>query len=106
MRHFLLMAAAPLAAFSPVPAQAAPKTSAVSAEALMRHIKVLADDSFEGRKPGTAGEVKTLQYVAEQLAALGLEGGAGDGKWYQPVPLVERRPFAHRAIWTVDGAAV
>jgi hypothetical protein len=105
MRHILLLAAAPFLLASPSQAHAAPKGPTVTPEAMMRHIEVLASDAYEGRKPGTAGETKTLQYLATQLAALGLEGGAANGGWYQPVPLVERRPFAHRALWTVNGAA-
>jgi hypothetical protein len=104
MRHILLLAAGPLLAFFPSQLEAAPKAPAVTPQAMMRHIEVLASDEYEGRKPGTAGETKTLQYLAAQLAALGLEGAAGNGRWYQPVPLVQRRPFAHRAVWTVNGA--
>ena len=103
MRHFLLLAAAPLLAALPLEIHAAAKAPVVTPEAMMRHIQVLASDDFEGRKPGTAGEPKTLHYIASQLAALGLVGAAGNGGWYQPVPLVERRPFAHRALWSVDG---
>lgn len=106
MRHLSLLAAASLLALSPSSIEAAPKGPTVTPEAMMRHVEVLASDAFEGRKPGTAGETKTLQYIAGQLAALGLQGAAGNGGWYQPVPLVERRPFAHRAIWTVAGAPV
>ena len=105
MRHLSLLAAAPLLALSPSPIHAAPRAPAVTPQAMMRHIEVLASDDYEGRKPGTAGETKTLQYIATQLAALGLQGGAADGGWYQPVPLVERRPFGHRASWTVASAA-
>ncbi len=104
MRHILLLAAAPLLAAFPL--HVAAKTPAVTPEAMMRHIEVLASDEYEGRKPGTAGETKTLRYIAGQLAALGLEGAAGNGGWYQSVPLVERRPFAHRASWTVAGSPV
>jgi Zn-dependent M28 family amino/carboxypeptidase len=104
MRHILLLAAAPLLAISSQ-SLAAPKGPAVTPEAMMRHIEILASDDYEGRKPGTAGETKTLQYIAGQLAALGLEGAAGNGGWYQPVPLVQRRPFANRASWTVNGVA-
>ncbi len=72
----------------------------------MRHIKVLASDDYEGRKPGTAGETKTIRYIAAQLAAIGLEGAAAGGGWFQPVPLVDRRPLANRASWRVNGAPV
>ena len=98
----VFLAAAPLLLAFPsiLPAQATP---AVSVEAMRRHIDVLASDAFEGRKPGTAGEIKTIAYIASQLQALGLKPAA-NGSWYQPVPLVERRPFAHRIVWTADGA--
>ena len=105
MRHILLLAAAPLLAASPVIALAAPKGQPVTEQSMMRHIEILASDAFEGRKPGTAGETRTLEYLSAQLSAFGLDGAAGDGGWYQPVPLVERRPFAHRALWSVNGVS-
>ena len=72
---FLLAAAPFLAALSPAPAvQPGP---AVSVEAMRRHIDVLASDAFEGRKPGTAGEAKTIAYIAAQLQRLGLTPAAG-----------------------------
>lgn len=95
---FLFVTAATGQGPSPVPA--------VSEADLQRHVAILASDEFEGRKPGTAGEAKTLDYLARQLAALGLVGGAADGGWYQPVPLVQRRPFAHRAAWSQDDQSI
>ena len=100
----LLFAAAPLALFLSSNVQA--RNPAVTVEAMRRHIDVLASDAYEGRKPGTAGENKTILYIARQLQALGLEPAAGNGSWYQPVGLVERKPFAHRLIWTANGAPV
>lgn len=50
--------------------------------------RVLSSDEFEGRAPGTAGEEKTVAYLAEQFERAGLEPGNG-GSWYQDVPLVE-----------------
>jgi Zn-dependent M28 family amino/carboxypeptidase len=50
--------------------------------------KTLASDAFEGRGPGTAGETKTIQYLAEQFRLLGLEPGGPDGSWFQTVPLI------------------
>jgi Zn-dependent M28 family amino/carboxypeptidase len=59
---------------------------------LTEHVKVLSDDSFEGRGPATAGETKTVAYIAEQYAKAGLQPGGdkgADGKraWTQDVPL-------------------
>lgn len=58
---------------------------------LRGHIEVLASDNFGGRKPGTEGENKTVNYIAVQWAKAGLTPAA-NGSWYAPVTLVERRP--------------
>ena len=98
----LMLAAAPLLAFFPtsLPAQ---RHSAVTPEQMRRHIDVLASDEYEGRKPGTPGETKTLSYIARQMQRIGLEPGAADGSWYQAVPLVRRVPLNQRAIFSSGG---
>ncbi len=58
-----------------------------SAENLKKDIAVLASDSFMGRKPFTAGETKTIDYLQKQFAAAGLEPGNGNS-FLQPVPMV------------------
>ncbi len=35
------------------------------------HVSVLASDGFEGRRPGTGGEQKTVAYLVEQFRKLG-----------------------------------
>jgi Zn-dependent M28 family amino/carboxypeptidase len=58
-------------------------------EAVFRDgVRVLASDAFEGRKPGTAGEEKTLAYLVDQFRRLGLKPGNGDS-FLQQVPMVE-----------------
>lgn len=99
--RLILLAAFPLLAF-----HASAQKPLVTEDALRRHIDVLASDAFEGRKPGTAGETRTLEYLTRQLAALGLEPGGENGSWYQAVPLVSARPFAHRAQFSVNGSPV
>ncbi|HWJ34451.1 MAG TPA: M28 family metallopeptidase [Steroidobacteraceae bacterium] len=51
-------------------------------------VRVLASDDFEGRKPGTSGEEKTLAFLVAQFRKLGLKPGNGDS-YLQQVPLVE-----------------
>jgi Zn-dependent M28 family amino/carboxypeptidase len=48
----------------------------------------ISDDRYEGRGPGTSGDEAARRYLAEQLAALGLQPGAEDGSWEQPFDLV------------------
>ncbi|HEY9104930.1 M28 family peptidase [Chitinimonas sp.] len=55
---------------------------------LLAHTQVLSSDAFEGRGPGSAGEAKTVDYLVQQFKAMGLKGGAPDGSYTQPVPLV------------------
>lgn len=52
------------------------------------HVKTLASDEFEGRSPSSPGEEKTVNYLREQFAALGLQPGNGES-YFQEVPLVE-----------------
>lgn len=60
----------------------------VSEDYLREHIAALSDDSFEGRAPGTPGGMKTRQYLAEEMARLGLE--PIDDGFELPVTLVSR----------------
>jgi Zn-dependent M28 family amino/carboxypeptidase len=51
-------------------------------------VRVLASDDFEGRKPGTHGEDKTVAYLTQQFHKLGLKPGNGQS-YLQSVPLIE-----------------
>jgi len=51
-------------------------------------VRVLASDEFEGRKPGTRGEDKTVAFLIAQFRKLGLKPGNGE-TYVQQVPLVE-----------------
>lgn len=69
---------------SPVPSRV---LNAITPEGILKHIKVLSSDEFEGRAPATPGEQKSLDYIIEQCKALNLAPGNPDGKWLQPVAL-------------------
>src|SRR5690606_18243547 len=60
----------------------------ISIETMKEATRTLSSDAFEGRLPGTAGEEKTVAYIAEQFEKAGLEPG-NNGSWFQDVPLVE-----------------
>lgn len=61
---------------------------------MANHIAVLASDEFEGRRPGTEGEGKTLRYLSTSLGHYGLVSGTNDPThpWFAPVDLVQRTP--------------
>lgn len=67
------------------------QTPQIDSARLSEIVKVLASDEFEGRAPGTPGEDKTVAYLVEQFAALGLQPGGEDGTWVQTVPLIHTR---------------
>jgi Zn-dependent M28 family amino/carboxypeptidase len=64
-----------------------PSTPPIDVGQLKRDVETLASDAFEGRAPATAGEDKTIAYLAQRMAAIGLKPG-NNGKWLQDVPLV------------------
>ena len=53
--------------------------------------RTLASDPFEGRAMGTAGEDRTVAYIADQFRKAGLEPGGENGGWTQTVPLIRTR---------------
>jgi Zn-dependent M28 family amino/carboxypeptidase len=59
----------------------------ITGDDLMRHIKVLASDEFEGRGPGTRGEELTVAYLTKEFKRIGLKPGNPDGTYTQKVPL-------------------
>lgn len=95
-----------LAAIPLQPLGARPAAEADVEARLRGHIETLAADAMEGRKPGTPGGDLAAGYIASQFAGLGLVPGGGDGGFYQPVKLVERRSGTIAADWRVAGTVV
>lgn len=60
----------------------------ITLEGLENHIKILASDEFQGRKPFTEGEKKTLRYLEDQFKSIGLQPGNSDNYLHE-VPMVE-----------------
>jgi Zn-dependent M28 family amino/carboxypeptidase len=67
--------------------------AAFNKDTLAADIKTLASDDFQGRRPFTPGETKTINYLVNAYTGLGLEPGNGTG-FTQDVPLVEISPAA------------
>ncbi|HYD51199.1 MAG TPA: M28 family peptidase [Gemmatimonadaceae bacterium] len=75
----------------PLTYEARPTTAAITAGDLMSRLYVFADDSMQGRDTGSPGHVKSTQWIADQLRALGLEPAGENGTFFQEVPMVARR---------------
>jgi Zn-dependent M28 family amino/carboxypeptidase len=54
---------------------------------LSEHVRVLADDSYQGRGIATPAEDMVVRYLSEQYAAAGFEPGGPNGAWTQDVAL-------------------
>src|SRR5271163_4563637 len=65
-----------------------PLSTEIDDTAYADYVRVLASDDFLGRKPGTAGEDKSVGYLVERFRKLGLKPGNGTS-FIQQVPLVE-----------------
>jgi Zn-dependent M28 family amino/carboxypeptidase len=60
----------------------------VNSAVLKSAVAELADDTYQGRGPGTLGDRRAQAYIAGRMAALGLTPAAPDGSWFQPFDLV------------------
>lgn len=73
-------------------------SDSIDADSMLRHIRVLASDEFEGRAPGTRGEDLTVDYLVGEFKRLGLGAGNPDGTYVQRVPFVGIRAKSELAI--------
>ncbi len=65
--------------------------SSFNKDSLVKHIVTLSSDDYQGRRPFTQGEVKSIAYLQKTYKGLGLEPGNGNS-YLQDVPLVEISP--------------
>ncbi|MGH2708846.1 MAG: M28 family metallopeptidase, partial [Actinomycetota bacterium] len=62
-------------------------SAAISPADLRLRISIFADDSMQGRRTGTPGNIKGNAYIAGELARLGLRPAGDSGTFLQRVPL-------------------
>jgi Zn-dependent M28 family amino/carboxypeptidase len=75
----------------------------IDASRMLNHIKVLASDDFQGRKPGTPGEDKAVAYLESEFKKMGLKPGNTDGTYIQKVPMVGITPDATPLVFDKGG---
>jgi Zn-dependent M28 family amino/carboxypeptidase len=66
-----------------------PALDEIQREHIAAHLKFLSHDLLEGRAPSTRGGSLAAEYLAAQLAAIGLKPGGGKDTYFQSVPIVE-----------------
>ena len=93
----LALAAAPLAAAS---------MGTFSPQRLSDVDKFISSDAFEGRGPATRAETKTINYIADEFKAIGLQPAGdtvnGQRSWFQNVPLLKSE-LAGDPVVTIQG---
>ena len=60
----------------------------ITANLMRGYVRELSDDKYEGRGPGSRGDVAARKYLAGELEKLGLEPAAADGSWEQQFDLI------------------
>jgi len=69
-------------------ASAEAAAASITADEMRNTIRELADDKYEGRGPGSRGDVAARKYLAAELERIGMQPGASDGSWEQAFDLV------------------
>ncbi|WP_447910309.1 M28 family metallopeptidase [Brevundimonas bullata] len=83
----LMSSAAVLLFAAALASGAAAQSPDFDAARIANDIKVLSDDSFEGRGIATPAEQKVIDYLSQQYAAAGFAPGGENGGWTQAVGL-------------------
>jgi len=68
-----------------------PTTAAITAADLKTRLYIFADDSMQGRLLATAGNVKGVEYIANEVKRMGLSPMGDNGTYFQAVNVVDRK---------------
>jgi hypothetical protein len=64
-----------------------PTETAITAADLMTRVYIFADDSLQGREAGTTAHLRAVDYIARELARLGVEPAGDGGTYFQDFAL-------------------
>jgi hypothetical protein len=91
--------------FSSATAQKLKKEDKVVIANLQKHVQVLASDSLEGRRTGTPGEQRAVEYISNEFKALGLLP-KGTNEYLQPFEINEGKQISSATKLVVDGQSL
>lgn len=80
--------------------------ASIEPSAIEYHMSVLADDSLQGRAPGTPGYEAAARYAQSELQQMGLQPAGVNGTWRQDVPLRHSTVVQDKStlsVWTPVG---
>lgn len=78
---------------------------AISADDLRQRIATLADDTFEGRGPASENGEQAADWIAAEMARVGLQPAGENGSWFQTVGMVEQTLDENASALTFSGGA-
>ena len=85
--------------------RARPTSAAITPADLMSRLYPFADDSMMGREAGTRGNVLATDYVAREMARIGLQPAGENGSWFQTIPIFIARMDTTRTL-DVEGVSL
>lgn len=75
----------------------------IRAEDFHQRIRILSDDAFEGRGPGSEVGEKTADWLAAEFQRIGVLPGGDDEGWFQSVEMVEQTLDETASALTISG---
>jgi hypothetical protein len=88
------------------PTPSAATAAAITPQDLRTRISIFADDSMQGRRTGTPGNVQGNAYIAGELKRLGLTPAGDSGTFLQRVPLMRFRVDSEQATLRAGSGAL
>ena len=85
-------------------AQSAAADPEVRSSDLLRHVKKLSSDAWEGRATGSEGEKKASAYIANHFKKLGFKPAGEEGGWFQTVSMPAGYDVDKKTTFKVVGA--
>ena len=76
--------------------------AAITGEYMRGIVTEIADDRYQGRGPGSVGDILARQYLITQLTTLGLQPGGDNGSWEQTFELTGINAV-QPPVWTFEG---
>ena len=77
--------------------------NSINKDSLLRHIESLSSDEFQGRATGTAGEQMSVDYLVNELEAMGVDPAGDNGTYIQEFPLLGQTTSNAQMSVSTDG---
>ncbi len=108
MKQFLSILLVLLIIIGCSPTQPIITSKDITAAELQRHVKYLASDELEGRRPGTKGNELAANYIAEEFKSYGLKPLGDNGTYFQNFKFVSELKVGknNSLVFNIDGKII